>query len=162
MLEIFALPYFVVSGAIGWAIFGPFFRVNESESLTCANVTISDLLAMSLPVSVVLLSAGWAMPVSISSPWVQAFVLATAFVYAATALTTSLFLVPKHFSITFLKRTAIVGVIVPFGMLLTVCWIGFLVWACLQSVFYLIPSMIAIAAGTAGLRVLGLWVCHAE
>ena len=162
MLEIFALPYFLISGLIGWAIFAPFFRINESESLSCANVTISDLLAISLPVSVIFLSANRMMPVSILSLSVQASVLVIAFVFAMATLTAGLFLVPKQFQVTFLKRMTIVGIIAPFGILLTIGWIGFLVYACVYSILYLAPSMVAIAAATSGLHLLGLWVCESE
>lgn len=162
MLEIFAFPYFVVSGVIGWAIFAPFFRMSEFDSLSCAKVATSDLLAVSLPVGVVYLSANWSLPLSIQSPWVQAFVLTLALAFAATALITGLFLVPKEFPVTSAKRMAIVGIIAPFGVLLTIGWIGLPIWACLHSILYLLPSMIAIAAATFGLRLLGLWVCQAE
>ena len=162
MLEIFALPYFVVSGVIGWAVFSPFFRVNDSDSLSCSSVTTSDLLAISLPISVVFVTANWMFPIDIPSLWVQALVIAIALAFAIIALTTGLFLVPKTFQITFLKRMAIVGVIAPSGILLTLCWIGLLVWACVYSILYLIPSMIAVALATIGLRMLGLWVCQAE
>ncbi|MEM8913276.1 MAG: hypothetical protein AAGC97_16030 [Planctomycetota bacterium] len=160
MLEVFALPYFAVSGVIGWFIFAPFFRVDSSESLSRSSITISDLLAISIPVSVLFSAASWMMPVSIASPWVQAIVIATAFGFAATALTAGLFLVPKTIEVTSLKRMTIVGIIAPFGILLMVGWIGFLIWACVVSIVYLAPSMIAIAAVTAGLRGLSRWACQ--
>ncbi|MEL6105024.1 MAG: hypothetical protein AAFU85_03270 [Planctomycetota bacterium] len=162
MLEIFAFPYFVVSGVIGWAIFAPFFHINEFDSLSRAKVATSDLLAVSLPVSFVFLSSNWIMPLGIQSPWVQALVLVLALAFAATALIAGLFLVPKEFRVTSLKRMAIVGVISPFGILLTVGWVGLPVWACLHSIAYLIPSMVAIATATLGLRMLGLWVCQVK
>ncbi|MEO1527416.1 MAG: hypothetical protein AAFX06_18455 [Planctomycetota bacterium] len=160
MLEIFALPYFVISGVIGWAIFAPFLRTDDSESLTCAKVTISDLLAMSLPVCVLVLSASWFMPSSIQSTLVQAIVLAIALLFAVSGVAASLYLVPKTFRVSFVKRMTLVGLIAPFGIVLTVGWIGFPVWACLQSISYLAPSMVGIGGATMGLRVLSLWVCR--
>lgn len=160
MLEIFALPYFAVSCVIGWAVYAPFFRVSDSDSLSCAKLAISDLLALSPLVGVVFLSAQWMMPERILAVSAQAIVLVVALMFAVIALTLGLFLVPKTFQVTFLKRMIIVGVIAPFGLLLTVGWIGILVWVCVYSILYLIPSMIAIAATTFGLRVLGLWVCR--
>ena len=162
MLEIFALPYFAVSGLIGWIIFAPFFRIEESESLSRANVTISDLLAISLPVSVLFASTRWIVPADVQSPVIQAIVVVGALLFALTALTVGLFLVPKKFQVTFMKRMATVGIIAPLGILLVVGWIGFLIWACTYSMLYLPPSMIALAAATAGLRVLGLWVCQED
>lgn len=162
MLEIFALPYFVVSGVIAWAVFSPFFRTTDVDSLSCASVNISDLLAISLPVSIVFLSASWMMPGSIQAFTAQASVLAIAFVFAAIVLITSLYLVPKRFQVTSLKRMTIVGIITPFGLLLTIFWIGLLAWVCVYSILYLFPSMIAIAAATVGLRILGQWVCETD
>ena len=162
MLEIFALPYFAVSGVIGWVIFQPFFHADDSESLSLANVTITDLLAISLPVSVLFASAKWMMPESILSLTVQAIVVAVALLFAVIALTAGLFLVPKRFQVTFVKRMAVVGIIAPFGILLSIGWVGFLVWASAYSILYLVPSSIAIAAATSGLRILGVWVCQAE
>jgi hypothetical protein len=162
MLEIFALPYFAISAVIGWVIFQPFFRTEESESLSLTSITISDLLALSLPVGILFLSARWVMPDSILSLSVQAIVVAIALLFGAVALTVGLFLVPKKFQVTFLKRMAVVGIIAPFGILLTVGWIGLLIWAGTYSILYLVPSSIAIAAATSGLRMLGSWVCRAE
>ncbi|MEM6472277.1 MAG: hypothetical protein AAF802_22135 [Planctomycetota bacterium] len=162
MLEIFALPYFVVSGVIGWAVFGPFIRIEDSEALSRADIAISDLLAVSLPVGVVFASACWMMPVSILSVAVQAIVLFTALLFGVTALAVGLFLVPKKINVTFFKRMTVVGVIAPLGILLTVGWVGFPVWACLYSISYFVPSMFAIAAATMGLRFLGQWVCKTD
>lgn len=161
MLEIFALPYFVVSGVIGWAIFTPFFRANDSE-LSSVSVAISDLLALPLPVSFVLLTSRWAIPAGSRSPMVQVFVLVSALVFAAMTLAASLFLVPQKFPISFLKRVITVGIIAPFGILLTIGWIGVLVWACVYSIVYLVPVMGLIALVTFGLRLLSLWACRPE
>jgi hypothetical protein len=89
-------------------------------------------------------------------------VVASALLFAVIALTAGLFLVPKTFQVTFFKRMAVVGIIAPFGLLLTIGWIGFLIWASTYSIMYLAPSSIAIAAATSGLRILGVWVCQAE
>ena len=159
MLEVFALPYFAVSGVIGWAIFQPFFRSEDSDSP--ASIATTDLLAIALPVSVFFLLAKLMMPVSILSLAVQAIVIVTALLFAAIALAVGLFLVAKTTQVTFPKRMLVVGVIAPFGILLTVGWIGLLIWPCAYSMLYLAPSSIAIAAATFGLRVLGSWVCHA-
>ena len=93
---------------------------------------------------------------------VQATVAAGALLFAVPWLTAGLFLVPKTFQGTFLKRMAVMGVIAPFGIILTIGWIGFLIWACAYSLLYIVPSTIAIAAATFGLRILGLWVCQAD
>lgn len=161
MLEVFALPYLVVTGVIGWAVFEPFFRVNDTDSLSCAHVTISDLLAAPLPVSVVFLSTGWMVPAGSLTFSLQVVVLVSALALAAISLVVGLFLVPKTFPVTFLKRMTIVAVIAPSGTLLTIGWIGVAVGACFYSVAYLAPAMIAIAIVTVGLRMLALWVCTA-
>ena len=57
---------------------------------------------------------------------------------------------------------AVVGIIAPFGILLTFGWIGLLIWAAAYSILYLVPSSIALAAAASGLRMLGVWVCQAE
>ncbi|MEM6688804.1 MAG: hypothetical protein AAF664_05215 [Planctomycetota bacterium] len=162
MMEIFAIPYFAVSGVIGWVIFGPFFRILESESLSRANITVSDLLAVALPVGVLFGAARWVMPESFQSITVQVIVIAIAFAFAATALAAGLFLVPKGIPITFVKRIAVVGIIAPFGILLTIGWVGFLTWACVYSMLYLAPTTIVLAAAISGLRILGSWVCQDE
>ena len=162
MLEIFALPYIAISGVIGWLIFGQFFRSNDSDSLSRGNITTGDLLAIALPIGVLFSSARWVIPVEILSPLVQAIMVMLTLLFAATALVVALFLVPKRFPVTSIKRMTVVGVIAPFGILLTVGWIGFLIWACTYSISYLAPSSIAIAAATSGLRMLSFWVCQAE
>ena len=162
MLEIFALPYFAISGVIIWAVFGPFFQANESDSLSCASLTISDLLAMPLPVSVVILTANCLIPQSISSIAIQAIVLVVALTFAVISLTLGLMLVPKKFGLSFLKRIVIGGIIAPFGILLTIGWIGFLIWACVYSISYFVPSMILIAIATFGLHALSVWICQVE
>lgn len=160
MLEVFALPYLAVTGGITWAIFEPFFRINDADSPSRAHVTISDLLAAPLPVSFVFLGAGWIMPAGSLAFSVQVIVLVSALALAATSLVVGLFLVPRTFQVTFLKRMAIVGVIAPFGTLLTIGWIGIAGWACFYSIAYLAPAMVGIALATFGLRVLSLWVCQ--
>lgn len=162
MLEIFAIPYFGFSGVIGWAIFEPFFRIEKTDSLSAAKLAISDLLAISVPVSIFFLGAQWIMPESIRSPYVQATVVTTAMLYAVTALTLGLFLIPKTIQVTFAERMAVVGVIAPFGIILTIGWIGFLIWASAYSILSLVPASIAIAAATAGLRFLGVWICRSD
>lgn len=160
MLEVFALPYLAVTGIIGWAVFEPFFRINDTDSLSCSHVTISDLLAAPLPVSFIILTARWMMPASGNAVYVQLLVLVSALAFAATSVAVGLFLVPKTFQVTFPQRLAIVGVIAPFGLLLTIGWVGFAGWACYYSVAYLAPAMIALVLATFGLRVLGLWACR--
>lgn len=160
MLEVFALPYLAVTGMIVWAVFEPFFRVNDLDSLSCAKVTISDLLAAPLPVSFVFLTVGWIVPPQSLSSSVQALVLVSGLALAATSLLVGLFLVPKTFRVTFPKRIAIVGVIAPFGTLLTIGWIGIAGWACFHSIAYLAPAMFIIGSATLGLRRLAMWVCR--
>jgi hypothetical protein len=162
MLEIFALPYFAISGAIGWTIFEPFLRNDRYESLSPAKITTTDLLATFFPVSVIFACASWMIPVNTLSFSVQAVVVAIALLFAVIGLTAGLFLMPKTFQVAFLKRMAVVGIIAPFGLLLTIGWIGFLIWVSGYSIIYLAPSAIALAAATSGLRILGVWVCQAE
>ncbi|MFN3193777.1 MAG: hypothetical protein ACE361_24905 [Aureliella sp.] len=162
MLEIFALPYIGVTGLIGWAIFAPFFRFHASQPLTRAKLAIGDLLALSFQVSIVLSVAGWITPVSELSLTKKLLVVLAAFLYAAASLTAGLFLLPRALAVSFLQRMAVIGVIAPFGILLTVGWVVFLTWACMQSVMYFAPAMIAIAAVTQALRMLTLWVCPTE
>jgi hypothetical protein len=102
------------------------------------------------------------MPVGILSLTVQAIMVAVALLFAVIALTAGLMLVPKTFQVTFFKRMTVVGIIAPFGILLTIGWIGFLIWAGAYSISYLVPLAIVIAAATSGLRILGFWVCRAE
>ena len=160
MLEIFALPYLAISGVIGWLIFQPLLPTHESESLLPAKITITDLLAISLPISIAFSFARLIAPLGDMSGSMQATVAVTALLVAIPWLAAGLFLVPKTFQITFFKRVAIMGFIAPFGILLTVGWIGFLIWACAYSLLYSVPSTVAIAAATFGLRMLGLWVCQ--
>ncbi len=160
MLEIFAVPYFAISGVIGWVIFEPFFRRGESESFTLVNITTTDLLAVTIPISLIFLCAGWILPENIMSLPIQLVVIATAMLFAVLALILGLFLLPDNASISFFKRMAVVGIITPIGILLTLGWIGLLIWAGAHSMLYLAPSSIAIAAMCSGLRILGRWVCR--
>ncbi|MEM8670082.1 MAG: hypothetical protein AAGG48_21320 [Planctomycetota bacterium] len=162
MLEIFALPYFAVSGVIGWAIFEPFIRLNDSEPLSPSKLTTTDLLAIPLPASVLFAAARLTMPASFVSIIMQLLVIVVALLFAVTALTTGLLIMPKTITVPFPKRMSVVGLIAPFGILITIGWVGFLIWACSYSMLYLVPSSIAVAAAIAGLRVLGFWVCQTE
>ena len=162
MLEIFALPYLAISGVIGWLIFRPFLPTHESDSVFPAKITITDLLAISLPISIVFSLTRWIEPLGDMSRSMQATVVVTAFVFAVPWLAAGLFLVPKTFQVTFFQRMLVMGVIGPFGILLTVGWIGFLIWACTQSLIYIVPATLLIAAATLGLRMLGSWVCQSD
>lgn len=158
MLEIFALPYFAVSGVIGWVIFQPFFRSEDTDARV--SIATTDLLAIALPVSILFLLAKWMMPVSILSLAVQAVVVASALVFASATLAVGLFLVTRTTQVTFPKRLAVVGIIAPFGIFLTLGWVGLLIWPCVHSMMYLAPTSIAIAFAAYGLRLLGSWVCQ--
>tara|TARA_Y100000385_G_C12841675_1_gene529044 strand:+ start:114 stop:656 length:543 start_codon:yes stop_codon:yes gene_type:complete len=160
MLEIFAIPYLAISGVIGWLIFQPFLPAHQSESLLPAKITITDLLAISLPISIVFSFTRVIAPLGDLSGSMQATVAVTALLVAIPWLAAGLFLVPKTFQVTFFKRVTIMGFIAPFGILLTVGWIGFLIWACAYSLLYSVPSTVAIAAATLGLRMLSFWVCQ--
>jgi hypothetical protein len=163
MLEIFALPYFAITGVVGWAVFEPFFRADDTElSFSLAKIAITDLLAVCLPVGVLLTAARWMVPGATLSLPVQMIVLAIALLFAAIALIAGLFLLRRMIETTFIKRLAVVGIIAPFGVLLTMGWVVFLVWSCTFSMSYVFPSSLAIAAATYGLRILGLWVCQIE
>ncbi len=162
MLEIFAIPYLAISGVIGWLIFQPFLPAHQSESLLPAKITVTDLLAISLPISIVFSIARYLAPLGNLSVSMQATVAATALLAAVPWLTAGLFLVPKNFQVTFIKRMALMGFIAPLGILLSVGWIGLLIWACTYSLLYSVPSTIAVAAATFGLRILGFWVCQAD
>ena len=151
-----------ISGVIGWLIFQPLLPTHESESLLPAKVTITDLLTISFPISVVFAFARCAIPFANMSRAMQATMAAGALLLAVPWLTAGLFSVPKTFQATFLKRMVVMGVMAPFGIILTIGWIGFLIWACAYSLLYIVPSTIAIAAATFGLRILGLWVCQAD
>ena len=160
MLEIFAIPYLAISGVIGWLIFQPFLPAHQSESLLPAKITTTDLLAIALPISIIFSFARLITPLSNMSISMQATMAVIALLIAIPWLTAGLFLVPKTFQVTFFKRLAIMGIIAPFGILLTIGWIGFLIWACAYSLLYSVPSTIAIAAATFGLRILSVWVCQ--
>ena len=159
MLEIFALPYILATGIIGWAIYEPFFRTHEFESPPLAQVAIADLLAVSLQIAVFFTCVKWLTPIDELSLWGWGIVLLSALVFAVTSLVAGLFLVPRAAQMTFLKRMVIIVVIAPFGITLTIGWVGILSWACFYSVMYLAPAMFIVAAAMFGLRKLTLWVC---
>ena len=115
MLEIFAIPYLGISGVIGWLIFQPFLPAHQSESLLPAKITITDLLAISLPISIVFLFARVIAPLGDLSGSMQATVAVTALLVAIPWLAAGLFLVPKTFQVTFFKRVTIMGFIAPLG-----------------------------------------------
>lgn len=162
MLEIFAIPYFAISGVLGWAIFQPFFKNVRYESLSPASITTTDLLATVFPICVVLSCSRWAIPVDGLTLAVQLIVLASALVYAAFALALGLFLLPAKTQVSFSKRMVVVALIAPFGLLLTIGWIGLLIWAAVYSMVYLAPTAVTIVASTIGLRTLGHWVCESD
>ena len=162
MLEIFAIPYIFVTGWIGWLIFEPLVRIDEPQPLTRAKIVLSDLLSVTLPVSVLAASAKLLIPESSLSLTVQLIVITFVLVFVALAFAAGLYLIPKRPKVSLIKRTTVIAVIAPFGSLLTLGWIGFLTWACVYSVMYLAPAMVVVGAATQGLRMLTLWVCQGE
>ena len=160
MLEIFAFPYFVVSGVIGWLIFKPFFRSAEFEPLSPAKVTIADLMAISFPSGVLFAFTAWLMPPAMRSPSIQFMVVTFAMLFAVTSLWVGVLLAPSMFQNAFAKRMILVGVISPFGILLMIGWVGLLIWSGSYSILYLAPVSVAIAAMVTALRLLSVWVCQ--
>ena len=160
MLEIFAFPYFLVSGVIGWVIFKPFFRANEIESLSCAKITIADLLAISLPAGVLFAVSSLITPPQIRSPLVQMTIVALTMLFAVSSLWVSLLLVTRMCSDSFIKRMTLVGMICPFGIIFAFGWVGLLIWSGSHSISYLAPVSVAMAAGIFALRHLSVWVCQ--
>lgn len=160
MLEVFAIPYFAVSALIGWAIFAPFFKHADVDGLTRSRLLTVDLMAVFVPVGGLFAFVQWVMPTYGRQMAVQAVVIFGALALAAMSLMTGLFLVPNHRPISFAHRMIVVGIVAPAGLLLTFAWVAMLAWASTYSVMYLVPATIAIASATAGLRLVGLWVCR--
>lgn len=164
VLEVFAVPYLGISAVIGWVIFEPFFRDgvvgSSADPPPPAGVAITDLMAVVVPLGVSFAWAGWAMPEAIRSPTVQAIVIGLMTLFAAAAWVLGLFLLPPASRGVFLKRMAVVGIISPLGIVMTVGWIGFILWAGGYSILALVPSTVGVAACSAGLRVLSVWVCR--
>lgn len=159
MLEIFAFPYFVVSGVIGWLIYKPFFRSAEVEPPSPTQITITDLLATSLPVGLVFSFSSWLVPHTRMTPYVQLAVISSGLLIALTSLVLGMFLTPRASNPTFAKRMVLVGFVGPFGVLLAIGWVGLLIWSGSYSILYLAPVSIGIAAATWALRCLSFWVC---
>ena len=163
MLEVFAVPYLGVSAFIGWAVFAPFFRVTDDiESTSLARIATTDLLAITLPFGVLFAIAKWAMPERMESPTFQSIVLAASGIFVGIGLLGGLWVLPKSFPVNFLKRLAVIGIISPLGLTLTVGWIGLLMWAASHSMAWLVPSSAAIFIAVAALRTLSLWVCRPQ
>lgn len=160
MMEIFVLPYLAISAAIGYAVFQPFLRFDEFESLSCEKPSTGDLLAIMFPISVLFAVAKSVAPDRVLSPTTQLVVVLTAFFFAAVSLAAGLFLLPKEGRTSAVKRMAIIGVVVPFGLLLAIGWIGPLIWAAVYSTLYLVPGTVGILAATVLLRLLASWACH--
>ena len=159
MLEIFAFPYFVVSGVIGWLIYKPFFHSVEFEPLSPTKITITDLLATSFPVGIVFSFSNWLVPPSRMTPYVQLAVITSGFLILLISLAVGLFLTPRTSNPTFAKRLMLVGVVGPFGVLLAIGWVGLLIWSGSYSIMYLAPVSFGIGAATWALRCLSLWMC---
>ena len=160
MFEIFVVPYMVISGVIGFAVFEPFFRFDNFETLSLSKLTIGDLLAIIFPIGVLFAIARWTIPEDVGSISIQLMVVAVVLLFAMIALVAGLFLIPDDRPLDLPKRMAIVGVVTPFGILLTLGWIGLLAWAGVYSTVYLVPCVLAIAVATSVLRVLAMWSCR--
>ena len=113
MLEIFAFPYFVVSGVIGWIIYKPFFRSVEFEPLSPDQAhrnRSSRHLATGWTCFLVfqLVSAARKNdPLrSIGSDFIGSLI-------ALTSLAIGMFLTPRTSNPTFAKRMVLVGVVGP-------------------------------------------------
>jgi hypothetical protein len=73
---------------------------------------------------------------------------------------TSLFLLAKMHQTPPVKRMAMIGIVVPFGALLTLAWIVFPAVASVYSIVYSMPAAMAVIPVTFGLRWLSSWICQ--
>jgi hypothetical protein len=159
-MEIIILPYMAVSFLIGWTIFAPFASVDDLHRLTFSRFEISDLFAIFLPLSVMLVMLKWAIPISsLSIPALTAVsVVVLGMVIAVFAV--GLFLLAKLQQTTSMRRIAVIGVLVPVGALLTFAWVVLPLWAYTHSILFAIPATLVVLPITLALRGLSSWVCQ--
>ncbi|MEM9825384.1 MAG: hypothetical protein AAF958_02285 [Planctomycetota bacterium] len=157
MMEIFVAPYLAVSAGIGYAVFGPLLPSDEFDSLKLSQLNTIDLIAIMFPISLFFALCNWLVP----DDGVRASVVLSAFlstvVYACCALALGLYLLPESISVAAHKRSIIIGIVAPFGLLLAIGWIGPLIWAISYSTIYLVPATVAIVIATSALRLMTLW-----
>ena len=147
---------------IAWVIFSPFAVIEDLHDWSIAKMETSDLFAIFLPCSVLLALLKWVSPADNLSTLTWALIASTILVISVHGLATGLFLLAKMNRKPPIKRMAIIGVIVPFGSLLTLAWILIPVFAFANSMFYAIPATTAIAPITLSLRWLSSWVCRGD
>lgn len=162
MLEIVILPYMAVSFAIGWAIFSPFSTLEELDSLSFARLETVDLISCFIPLSFLLAIATWAIPFSEATTVLLPVVVGVAIVFTIFSLAASLYLLSKIELKSSLRRMAVGGVVVPFGLLMAIAWIAVPLWAFSYSILYSMPATLAVAIATVVIRRLSVWVCEEQ
>lgn len=160
-MEIIVLPYMAISLLVGWAIFAPFAAIDEFERWSFSKVETSDLLTIILATSFLLAATNW-LRQAIEIPW---FILATIFasiiLFVTFTFFTGLFLLAKLEGTPSIKRAAIIGIIIPFGSVLTFGWIALPMLAFTGSGTYSILATLVTVVLTVGLRAMSNWVCSA-
>ena len=158
-MEIIVLPYMAISFSIGWAIFSPFAQLEEILDLTFSKVETSDLFGLFLPISFLLAAATWTTTADVFEFWVVLVVTSGIVLFAFSSLLLGLFLFSKMSQPSPLRRMVVIGIIIPFGSLLSIAWFLLPLVAFSTSVFMAIPGTLMIVPATLGLRTLSWWAC---
>jgi len=158
-MEIIILPYMAISFFIGWAIFSPFADLENIDRWTFAQIEMSDVLSVFLPVSFLLAFVTWALEATSVAFIGWSIIAAAIFIFAFFGFAVGLYLLAKMNHKPPLKRMVLIGVIIPAGILLTLWWFTIPMVALAGSVAYSIPAVIAIVPFTWILRCLSNWVC---
>jgi hypothetical protein len=158
-MEIIVLPYMAISFSIGWAIFAPFADLEKLHEVTFAKLETGDFLAIFIPFSILMAIAMGVLPKEILSTPMLIVVVASILIFSVASLLTGLFLLNKICEPAFLRRVAMIGIVIPLGTLHTLLWFALPLVAFAHSVFYAIPAALAVIPVTLLFRRLSHWLC---
>ena len=162
MMEIIILPYMAISFIIGWAIFSPFADLEGLDTWTFAQIEMSDLFGVFLPVSLLFAAATWSLKTANVAVIGWSIVASAIFLFAFFGFIVGLYLLAKMKPTAPLKRMTLIGVVIPLGSSLTVLWFVIPVLATAGSIVYIIPGAVAVVPITLALRWLSSWVCRSS
>lgn len=145
-----------VSLAVGWAIFSPFSILDNLDSFSFARLETIDLFSIFVPLSVFMTIVN---RTGVVSRYLFAGLIVVAIALTLFSLVAGLFVLEKMGRKSPLKRMAICGIIMPFGIALTIGWFLIPIWAYSYSVLYSMPSILLVAGVAAMIRMLSGWVC---
>lgn len=158
-MEIIILFYMGITLAIGWCIFSPFAALGDIRVWSFAKLETTDLFALFLPYALTFALLPWVTPEIKLTLTIAALVAAGISLFVAMGLVAGLFMLAKMKRISSAKRMALIGIVFPMGLTLTIAWVAFPLAAFARSTTDSIWVTLAIGLVSIALRGISSWIC---